>query len=134
MRLLARLVVNAIALAAAARLIDGFHVGDWGALAALAVVFGLVNAVIRPVLKLFSLPLLFVTIGLFTFVINALMLYLAVFVAQRFELDVALSGFGSAFLAALVVSFVSMVLSWFIPDGDKNRDKDRDTRRIERVE
>jgi putative membrane protein len=76
-----------------------------------ALIFGLVNAIIRPVLIVLSLPLEILTLGLFTFVINAFMLLLTSWIAQGMGLAFRVDGFLVALLAALIISIVSFVLS-----------------------
>ena len=112
MNLLLRLLVNAAALWCAARFIDGIsYTGSWPGLLGLALVFGLVNALIRPVLSFFSFPIQILTLGLFTLVLNALMLLLTAFLSRSFDIRFHVDGFGAAFLGAIVVSVVSLVLS-----------------------
>lgn len=120
MRLLARWLVNALALFIAAWLVPGIRLAaagraptgqDWVTLAAVALIFGAVNTVIRPIVILLSLPLNILTLGLFTFVINALMLLLTSGIAQRLGLGFLVNGFPPAFAGALVVSVVSFLLS-----------------------
>ncbi len=130
MKLILRLLINAAALFVAANVVPGFKVGDLTSLALLALIFGVVNALVRPVVKLLACGVIVLTLGLFTFVINAGMLMLAGWLGKQFGLDVTIDGFGSAFVAALIVSAVSLVLSWILPDGDgrdeRARDRDRD--------
>jgi putative membrane protein len=119
MRVLLRFLINAAALWVAATFVSGIHAGGATSVLAVAVVFGLVNAFVRPLLKLLSCPIIFLTLGLFTLVINALMLMLAAWVGRQLGIDFAVDGFWAAFLGALIVSIVSTVLSWLIPDPDK---------------
>lgn len=120
MFLLLRLLINALALLVAAWLLPGIHLGaagrhptpnDWITLLVVAFVFGLVNVVIRPLVILLSLPLEILTLGLFTFVINALMLLLTSWIVQRMGFGFRVDGFLTALLGALVVSLVSFALS-----------------------
>lgn len=112
---LTRLLINAAALWAAIRLVPGISFeGDWPLLFAVALVFGLLNAVIRPILWLLTLPFLIVTLGLFTFVLNAFMLWLTSAASDLFGLRFHVDGFGAAFLGALVVTLVSFALSLLI--------------------
>jgi putative membrane protein len=76
-----------------------------------ALIFGVINAVIRPIVILLSLPLEILTLGLFTFVINALMLLLTSGIAHRLHLGFRVDGFWPAFVGALVISVVSFLLS-----------------------
>lgn len=115
MRLLVRLLVNAAALWVATRVVPGIsYVGGVGGLLGVALVFGIVNAFVRPVLELLSLPVLVLTLGLFTFVLNALMLWLTGTLARSLGIGFRVEGFGAAFLGALVVSVVSFLLSMFV--------------------
>lgn len=117
MQFVIRLLINAAALWVATRLVPGISFsGHWTLLMAVALVFGVLNASVRPLLKLLTLPLLILTLGLFTFVINALMLWLTSGVSGLLGLSFHVQGFWSAFLGALVVSFVSLLLSIFVSD------------------
>lgn len=120
MRFLIRLLINAVALAAAERLIDGItYTGDWIWLIAVALIFGFVNATISPLLKALTCPLIVVTLGLFTLVINGLMLQLTAWLAGFFHLSFKVDSFWAAFLGALVISVVSYVLSMLLGEPDK---------------
>ena len=84
-----------------------------------SLVFGLINAIIKPIVKLLTCPLVILTLGLFTLVINTLMLLLtAFFLPHYLEINGALGGFFTAFIAALLISIVSAVLDFVIPDRD----------------
>jgi putative membrane protein len=119
MRWILRLVINALALYAATQFVPGisYH-GEWFHILLVALMFGVLNTIVRPILKLFSIPILIVTLGLFIFVINALMLWLTGALSHALGLGFRVEGFVAAFLGALVVGFVSFVLSFFIPDED----------------
>ncbi len=113
---LIRLFVNALALAAAAWLIDGIEMsGGFFEVLLVAFVFGLLNAVLKPVLILFSLPLILITLGLFALVVNAGMLMLT----ARLLDDFAVAGFWAAVLGSLVISAVTMILGRALRDGDE---------------
>ena len=115
MWLLWRLLINAAALWAATRVVPGISFdGDWRLLFAVALVFGVLNVSIRPILKLLTLPLLIVTLGLFIFVVNAFMLWLTGAISDTFGLGFHVDGFRAAFLGALVVTIVSFALSLFV--------------------
>src|ERR1043165_2299997 len=115
MRFLVRLLVNAAALWVATRLVPGVtYSGDWMPFLGVAVVFGVVNAFLRPVAKLLTFPLIIVTLGIFALVVNGLMLWLTSSLAGALGLGFHVNGFWSAFWGALVVSFVSMVVSMFV--------------------
>ena len=111
MRLLLRVLINAAALWVAASIVPGIHAGGLGSVLALAVVFGVVNACVRPLLKLVSCPIILLTLGLFTLVLNALMLMLAAWLGRQLGIDFTVDGFWAAFLGALLVSIVSTLLS-----------------------
>ncbi|HPS80167.1 MAG TPA: phage holin family protein [Thermoanaerobaculaceae bacterium] len=115
-KLLLRWVITTMALIAAAWLVPGIRVDGsaWLAYAGMAVVLGLVNAIIRPLLKLLTCPLIILTLGLFTLVINATTLWLASRIALGLGLGFRVDGFWPAFLGGLVVSVVTMILSVFI--------------------
>jgi putative membrane protein len=120
MRFLIRLLTNAAALWVAVQIVSGIrYEGHWSLLLAVALVFGVLNAVVRPVLKLLALPLLILTLGLFTFVINALMLLLTSWVSGVLDLGFHVGGFWAAFWGALVVSLVSLVLSIFVKEQER---------------
>ena len=114
MLFLLRLLINAAALWVAIQLVDGIdHRGSMWSLLFVALVFGVLNASIRPVLQLLSLPLLILTLGLFMFVINALMLMMTGWVSGFFNLGFYVGGFWDAFLGGLIISVVSLLLSIF---------------------
>jgi putative membrane protein len=126
-RFVVRILAGAVALAAAAWLIDGISVGPGTTserlltLLAVAVIFGLVNAIVRPIARLISLPLLLLTLGLFTFVVNALMLLLTAWIGSWFDLTFEVDGFWSAILGALVISVVTFVINVLLPDKYEGR-------------
>jgi len=107
MKLVVRLLISAAVIFGVAYLSDGslLVVDGWVAAALAAVVLGVVNAIIRPVVKLFSLPITILTLGLFSLVINAFMLYLAAWVVP----GVDTTGFLMTVLAALIISVVTTV-------------------------
>ncbi len=118
-KLLLRWLINGVALYMAADLVHGIDVrGGWLALAVMALIFGLVNALIRPVLKLLTCPLIILTLGLFTLVINALMLMLASWLGRQFGIGFYVAGFWPALRGALVISVVSFVLTVLV--GNEN--------------
>ncbi|MFF5719578.1 phage holin family protein [Streptomyces buecherae] len=83
-----------------------------------ALLFGLVNFVVKPVVKFLSFPLFLVTLGLFTLVVNALMLMLTSWLADTMDLSFHVEGFGAAFVGALIISVVSWALNAALPDRD----------------
>jgi putative membrane protein len=119
MKLLIRWIVLSFALFVAAWLVPGIRVREdaWTVYAAMAVILGLVNAFVRPVLKLLSCPLIVLTLGLFVLVINGLALWLASKIAVHwFGVGFYVAGFWSAFLGALIVSLVSVILNMLVKD------------------
>ena len=130
MRFLLRIVVTAIALWAATRLVSGitFH-GNWLGLAGVALVFGVLNSFVRPILSFLAFPLLIVTLGMFTFVLNAVMLLLTSALASTFGLNFHVDGFWAAFWGAIVIGIVSFLLSMFLPDTKRRSDDVREVGR-----
>jgi putative membrane protein len=111
-RLLIRFAANAVALYVAAWLLSGVTYGDqWWTLLVAAAVFTVVNMWLRPVVRLLSLPLIILTLGLFLFVVNVLMLYVTDWLVGDFEIR----SFGAGVLAAIVVSVVNWVLHALVP-------------------
>lgn len=105
--LLARWLVNAAALMLVAWLYTGVQVDNWTAAIIAALVLGLVNAVVRPVLVLLTLPVTLLTLGLFIFVINALLFWLVAEVVQGFQVR----GFGAALLGSILYSVITLISS-----------------------
>jgi putative membrane protein len=122
MKFLLRLLINAAALWVATLIVPGVsHTGSAISLLAVALVFGLLNALLHPLLTLLSCPLLILTLGLFTLVINAVILWLTSAVSESFGIGFHVNGFVAAFLGALVVSIVSILLSLFVRDRPRDR-------------
>lgn len=120
MSLILRIAVNAVSLWAAASLIDGIDLSDdFVSVVFVAAIFGLVNAFLKPVALLLSLPLLILSLGLFTVVVNAAMLAITDSLSGGLSVD----GFGPALLGALVISFVSWALSSFLPGDDSKQNQ-----------
>lgn len=136
-RLLIRWFINAVALAVAAYLVprvipEGIVVAGelgWLSVAITALIFGLVNALIRPLLKLVTCPLIALTLGLFTLIINGLMLWLASWIGQQFGVGFIVKGFWSALLGAFIISVVSFVLSLFLREDEPRRGRRGNRRR-----
>jgi putative membrane protein len=120
MKLLIRWIIVAIALVVAVRLIPGIRIEDtsaWIAVGVMAVILGLVNAIIRPILAFLSCGCIVATMGLFMLVINALTLWLSSWIAvEWFNIGFYVDGFWPAFLGGIVVSIVSFVLSLFLKE------------------
>ncbi len=113
-----RVLINAVAIWLATVLLSGLEIvgGDTtaeriGVFLVVALVFGLVNAIVKPVVAFLSLPLYIVTLGLFTLVVNALMLMLTAWFTELTSLGLRISGFGTALVGALIISVVSFLLS-----------------------
>ena len=120
--LLVRLVVTGVAIWVATEIIDGIsHDTPTTSemlltLAGVAVIFTVVNALVRPLVVLLSFPVYILTLGLFTFVVNALMLWLTSWIAEQVDLAFRVDGFfWEAVLGSLVISFVSWVLTLVLP-------------------
>ncbi|GAA4987032.1 phage holin family protein [Yinghuangia aomiensis] len=115
--LLVKLLANAAAIWITTLVVSGVNItGDsWGNKAGtvliVAAIFGVINVLIKPLVKLFSLPLFILTLGLITFVINALMLWLTSWVSGKLDLSFHVDGFWPALLGALCVSIVSWALN-----------------------
>src|SRR6185295_10662773 len=117
MRFLARLILNGLAIIVAAWLLPGIQITSPLAALAAGVILGFVNAIVRPVLFLLTLPLTLLTLGLFIFVLNAICFALTAWVVPGFSVD----WFGWALLGALMVSVVSWILNGIVV-GKKERD------------
>lgn len=108
--LLLRWAINALALFVTVQLIPGItFTGTLGNLVALAAIFGILNALLRPLLLLLSCPLIVLTLGAFALAINGILLWFTASVADRFDLGLALSGPWSAFFGGLMMGFVSLL-------------------------
>lgn len=112
MGFLLRILINTLAIVLAAHLIRGIQLDSILSAIAAGLLLGVVNAVVRPVLLILTLPITLVTLGLFLVVLNGLCLWLVATVVKGFHVD----GFGSAVLGALVVSAVSWVLTVLVSD------------------
>ena len=123
MKLLADIVANGVALWVAAALISGIEFGGQGwamvlTIVLVAAIFGVVNAIVRPVAQLLSLPLIIVTLGLFLVVVNALMLLLTSWLSGVLGLDFHVDDFWwDAVLGSIIISIVSMFVGALLPDG-----------------
>lgn len=105
-------MINALSIGIAVKVINGLtFTGEWWKIIIVGAIFGLVNAFIKPIAKLFTFPFIILTLGLFTLVINALMLGLTAYLSDSLNLGFHISGFCPAFKGALLVSIVSTVLN-----------------------
>jgi putative membrane protein len=125
MGFLIKIAVNAVALWVAAWLLPGISFGEgkfgskFATVVLVAIVFGLVNALIKPIARLLSLPFIILTLGLFTFVVNAFMLQLTEWISEPLGLSFNIDHFfWDAIWGAIIITIVSVVLSWIIPDGN----------------
>ncbi|MCU0626126.1 MAG: phage holin family protein [Gemmatimonadaceae bacterium] len=120
MSFLLRLLVTAASLWVATKLVDGirFTGESYLPLLGVALVFGAVNTIVKPVAKLLSFPVTILTLGLFLLVVNGLMLWLTSSLSGALGLGFRVSGFGAAVLGAIVVSITGAVLGALLPDGD----------------
>lgn len=135
MSLIIRWLINAIAIAVTVYFVPGISVGgdsanqlfgiDIKTLLAVSLIFGLINALVRPILKLLSCPLVLLTLGLFIFVINAAMLMLTSAISQDLGLQFYVEDFGTALLGSIVISLISIVLTAVVSDGDDQRERRR---------
>lgn len=118
MKIILRTIINAVALWITAQVIPNIELtGNVVTLLIVAVIFGLVNALVRPLVKLLTLPINVLTLGLFSLVINALMLVLTSWLSAGLTIQGSIvSGFLTALLGSILISIVSTVLSWFLPD------------------
>jgi putative membrane protein len=124
-KLLVRVVIHALALAAATYVLDGITLtGDTGgqravAMLVVAVVFGLVNAVVRPVVTILSIPFIIVTFGLLLLVINGLMLLLTSWLSQQIGLGFHVDGLWTAVVGAVIVSVTTWLLELLLPSDPR---------------
>jgi putative membrane protein len=109
-QLIVRWIINSTALLVVVHVVSGVSLDNWMTVFVAAVVLGFLNAFLRPVLIFLTLPVTVVTLGLFTLVINAFLFYLAAHLVRGFHV----ASFGRAFIAALVFSIVSFLLSLFL--------------------
>jgi len=125
MKLLIRWAISALSLFAAAWVVPGIHVDDgrgWTVYAAMAAILALANALIRPLLKVLTCPLILLTLGLFTLVVNAITMLISAAVANNvFGFGFYIEGFWPAFWGAIIVSVVSVVLNAVVKDDDEDR-------------
>jgi putative membrane protein len=121
-RFLLRLLITAAALWVAVKIVPGIqYYGPWYGLFAVALVFGAVNAIIRPILYFLTCPLVFLTLGLFILVLNAAMLLLTSAISHWLGFEFVVMGFVAALLGSIVVSIVSAVLNMFVDDDEEKK-------------
>ncbi len=112
-RFFIRWVINAIALYIAINIVPGIEAQNthWMSIFGLALIFGLLNALLRPLLKILTCPLIFLTLGLFTLLINTLLFYLVGVIGTNFGIGFQVADFWSAFWGGVITSLVSIILS-----------------------
>ncbi len=123
-KVLVKIFVNAVAILVAAAVLEGVRLTTPGetlgrkvlTLIVVGVIFGIVNAIVKPIVKLFSLPFYILTLGLFAFIVNALMLELVSWISGKLNITFHIDHFLSALGAAVIVALVSLVLNVAIPD------------------
>ncbi|MGP9694434.1 phage holin family protein [Brachybacterium sp. AOP25-B2-12] len=127
MRFIGHLIITALALWVTALILPGMHLGDDSAplltqiltILAIALIFSLIDMLIRPILTFLSLPITCVTLGLFLLVINALMLLLASWVSGLFGLTLTFDSFWWALIAGVIVGLLTSIVEAFAGDGSK---------------
>lgn len=113
-----QILINAGALYVAVYLLDGINfTGEWWKLLLVALAFSLLNTYLRPILRILTLPITVITMGIFLLVINAAMLMLTSAISNGLGLGFTVDNFGSAFLGAIVVAVVGWILSMFVGVG-----------------
>ncbi|MCL1901726.1 MAG: phage holin family protein [Endomicrobia bacterium] len=122
--ILIRLVVNSAALLVAVNIISGINIPTWGVLIATAIVIGLLNAVLKPVLILLTLPINILTLGIFTLFINAFLFYLT----SKIIIEFTVGGFWDAFWGAVLFSIVSIILNVIIGSNEMRNLQDENRR------
>ncbi len=113
-RFFLRWLINTISLFVAVSLVQGVTMQpgtNWLSFAWLALIFGFLNAMVRPILKFLTFPIIFLTLGLFTLIINAFMFWLAGSIGSSFHIGYAVAGIWPAILGGLITSLVSMLLT-----------------------
>ncbi|MYW63956.1 phage holin family protein [Streptomyces sp. SID8379] len=124
MNFVVKTIANAGALAVAVAVLDKITLtGDStpkkiGTLIVVALIFGLVNLLVKPIVKVLTFPLFILTLGLITLIVNALMLLLTSWLADKLDLSFHVDGFWTAILGGLIISVVSWALNVFLPDND----------------
>lgn len=117
MSMLLRLLASTLAVWVAVYLLEGVRLeGGFGAFFAVALILGLVNVIVRPILRALSCGLIALTLGLFLLVINAAMLLLVAAIAQSLGIRFEVDGFGAALLGSLIISLVSFIASSILTD------------------
>jgi putative membrane protein len=122
LKLILRLIINAVALWIAITFVPGIRAEpSWLGILGLALIFGVINALLRPLIELLTCPLIILTLGLGTLLINTLLFWLCGLIGNQFGFGFTVDGFWPAFFGALIVSLVSLVLTLFLKDELKGR-------------
>jgi putative membrane protein len=135
MRFLIRWAINAIALYAAIYVVNNTIGGidlqnpSWTSFIWMALIFGLANALLRPLISILTCPLIILTLGLFTLLINTFLFYLVGWIGAFFNVGYTIDNFWAAFVGAILVSVVSIVLSMFLRDDAEERRRYERSRR-----
>jgi len=126
MAFILRVLINGVAIWLATLLLSGLEIVGWdstaqkiGIILLIALIFGIVNAVVKPIVKVLSIPLYILTLGLFTLVVNALMLMLTAWITEFTDWGLRVDGFWWAVGGGLIISVVSFVLSVVIPESKR---------------
>jgi putative membrane protein len=129
-KLIIRWVINAIALWVAITFVPGIRAEpSWAGIFALALIFGLVNALLQPLLTILTCPLIILTLGVGTLLINTLLFWLSGLIGNQFGVGFTVDGFWPAFFGALVTTLVSLLLTLFVKnelEGKRPEKKNRD--------
>jgi putative membrane protein len=132
-RLILRWAINAVAIWAAITLLQGHGIEltqtGWVPIVGLALIFGFINALLRPLIEILTCPLIILTLGLGTLLINALLFWLTGLIGNQFGIGFTVAGFWPAFWGALIVSVVSLVLTMLLHDELKGGQPRREVKR-----
>ncbi len=121
-KFITRWIVNALAIYLAVYFVPGISLsGEWTSLIWIALIFGLINALLRPIIKFFTFPLILITLGLFSLIINSFLFWLTSLIGKGFGIGLNITSpvFWNALLGGLVVSIVSVILNHFLKDKRK---------------
>jgi len=111
--LILQIMINALSIAVAVRFVENISfTGEWWKMIIIGAVFGIGNSIIKPIVTIFTFPLIILTLGLFTLIINTLMLLLTANLSGPLNLGLHIAGFWPAFKGAIIISIVSVLLSW----------------------
>jgi putative membrane protein len=114
-------IINTVAILIAVHLVPGItYTGQWWGILLVAMLFGFVNSFVRPFIKFFAFPLIILSLGLFIFVINALMLVITSGLSEFLGLGFTVDGFKTALFGALIISIVSTLLNCLLPSREEN--------------